>query len=316
MHRGGTVSGRVRGTTVRGAASLAAIVTSLVLLGSVLVGVAPAGAANVSTGEGAVADETGAKGGTASGLRTANAIELPDFAITPCPELSDSIVRLYSAYFLRAPDQGGFDFWFNEYANGTWSMPRMSLFFSQSPEFERLYGSLTDAEFIDLIYVNIFGRAADAGGRDYWLGRMANEGLDRGTVMLFFSESPEYIELTQTFTPLAGHFNWYPEGTVWYCGFDNIDAALPAGTTYVDVAFYNDSGSPIVATANLLVDGVWQTWDQATLDPGDWFLFFGQELDGGITGLEMVASGPFIYTMAFSPTPLPTTRVGWELIPI
>ena len=281
---------------------------------------APVGATAVeSPTAGTIAVPSGdpAKGEGRQSARTTSgnvAIELPAFAVTPCPELTDSVVRLYSAYFLRAPDEGGFDFWLSEYSAGNWSLPRMSAHFSESQEFVDTYGGITDAEFIDLIYNNIFGRAADAGGRDYWLGRMADEGLDRGTVMLFFSESPEYIELSGTFTPFAGEFNWYPEGTEWFCGFDALQAGLPETSTFVDIAFYNTARSNTV-TANLLIDGEWQQWSQATLEQSEWLIFFGQEFNSSrITGLELVGTDTFIWTLVYAPSPTPPVRSGWTAL--
>ncbi len=58
-----------------------------------------------------------------------------------------------------------------------------------------LDGSLTDSEFIDLVYDNVLERTPDDGGRRFWLDRMA-DGLARGAVMTAFSESPEYVGKT------------------------------------------------------------------------------------------------------------------------
>ena len=299
-------------------AALLAVPMAAVVLTSSPVSAGPASASTSPEGDVFAPSTVEGKGEVVQAARTSTGnveIERPDFAITPCPEMTDSIVRLYSAYFLRAPDEGGFNFWLDEYSLGNWSLPRMSAHFSQSAEFVETYGDLTDEQFIDLIYNNIFGRDADQGGRDYWLGRMETEGLDRGTVMLFFSESPEYVEQSFTFTPLAGEFNWYPEGAEWYCGFDYLDAALPEARTWVDIAFYNSSARPNTVTANLLVDGEWVFWDQATINTGEWFIFFGEEIsDPGITGVELVGSNDFIWTLVYSPSPTPPVRAGWVAI--
>ncbi len=103
------------------------------------------------------------------------------------------VARLYDAYFDRAPDNGGWAYWNQRSVDGmtTW---QISDFFADSTEFEATYGSsISNRQFIDLVYQNVLGRAADAGGKNYWLQRMAG-GLTRGQVMVHFSESTENIE--------------------------------------------------------------------------------------------------------------------------
>lgn len=239
-------------------------------------------------------------------------IELPSFTDVPCLQFTDSIVRLYTAYFLRAPELGGFDFWHDEYVAGRWSLPQMSTFFSESPEFVSLYGSLTDAEFIDLIYQNIFGRPADAGGRDFWLGRMQNEGLSRGTVMLNFSESPEYITQTATAPSPAGHFNWYPQGTQFSCGFGDMQYDILQFPSYMDVIVFNFRDVPIDVRYEVLQAGQWTTVQDTTLNPTGFLQGFGWAMiDGSITAIRLTGTGSFNWSIAHSPTVTPTTRVGW-----
>ncbi len=106
------------------------------------------------------------------------------------------VVRLYQAYFLRNPDQGGYLFWRRSLLNGI-GLADISDFFAQSPEFIGRYGNLTEDQFIDQIYNNVLGRPADAEGRAYWIGQLA-AGATRGQVMLSFSESNEFINRTGT----------------------------------------------------------------------------------------------------------------------
>ncbi len=61
-----------------------------------------------------------------------------------------SVYRLYRAYFLRDPEPAGWDYWSNTLASGRMSLIQISEFFSRSDEFKKRYGSLSDAEFIDL----------------------------------------------------------------------------------------------------------------------------------------------------------------------
>lgn len=170
-----------------------------------------------------------------------------------CPELTDSVTRLYSAYFLRSPDNTGIDFWIGEYSEGRWSLPRISQHFSESDEFAALYGSLSNRQFVDLIYQNILGRPGEATGVDFWTGRLDRRELTRGQVMLSFSEGPEYVQLTGTAPPMAGYYQSYPEGARWFCGTQNREIAFsPGGPFYADglAEFTSDVDLP---TENFIV---------------------------------------------------------------
>ena len=48
--------------------------------------------------------------------------------------MTDSVYRLYAAYFLRLPDEGGFDFWVRASSRGDDNLTTMSDFFAASPE--------------------------------------------------------------------------------------------------------------------------------------------------------------------------------------
>lgn len=105
----------------------------------------------------------------------------------------DPVTRLYFAYFLRSPDADGLDYWIGQRRGGR-SLVSTSDFFSRSPEFDRRYGSLGNAAFVDLIYRNILERGADDKGKSFWTGQLDQGVRTRGDVMVGFSESPEYRE--------------------------------------------------------------------------------------------------------------------------
>ncbi len=105
-------------------------------------------------------------------------------------ETLNSIKRLYKAYYLRAPDAGGLQYWRNEAAAGM-SIWRISDHFASANEFQDTYGRLSDREFVQLVYRNVMGRGSDASGERYWLDRLRS-GTSRGQLMTSFSDSPEY----------------------------------------------------------------------------------------------------------------------------
>ena len=107
------------------------------------------------------------------------------------------VSRIYLAYFLRIPDTGGLEFWINEKLAGK-TISDISDSFAASTEFQNTYGSLNNADFVNLVYTNLFNRAADSGGFAYWKGQLDNGIDNRGTVMASFSESQENITLTES----------------------------------------------------------------------------------------------------------------------
>jgi hypothetical protein len=166
-----------------------------------------------------------------------------------CPEVTDSVERLYSAYFLRQSDPAGLAFWDDQYMTAKRSLTEISDWFAISPEFVARYGAVNDATFVQLIYHNVLGRDPDGAGYNYWLGRLTAHTITRGGTMLMFSESPEFVEKTNTEVPLAGYFNVYPKGTTFYCGVgpDTVPIlknAATAGATQMDVLGWNLGDAP------------------------------------------------------------------------
>jgi len=101
--------------------------------------------------------------------------------------------RLYQAAFDRTPDNNGVKFWVDEIDNGL-SAKNAAAGFVSSAEFQQTYGNLSNAAFVDQIYENVLGRAAEAAGTAFWNDYLAS-GRDRADVLLGFSESTENVAL-------------------------------------------------------------------------------------------------------------------------
>lgn len=105
------------------------------------------------------------------------------------------IYRLYGATLDRTPDAAGFQSWADEFYNGT-SLATAANEFVGSAEFQLTYGStLTNSQFVTLLYSNVLDRAPDAGGLANWVTLLAS-GASRAAVVTGFSESAEYQNTT------------------------------------------------------------------------------------------------------------------------
>ncbi len=151
-----------------------------------------------------------------------------EFAGTIAP-----VVRLYYAHFQRPPDHEGLDYWAGVARNGA-SLAGISEEFVKSDEFVATYGSLNDAEYVDLVYRNVLERPADDAGTAYWTNLLAG-GLSRGALLAAFSESTEYqtkMDGTVRSTMLyVGMLKRTPEAD----GLDYWADVLDDGARYRDV---------------------------------------------------------------------------------
>ncbi len=114
----------------------------------------------------------------------------------PPNPLDAELYRLYRAVFLRPPDVDGQCYWSGQRIAGL-SLSDTANVFVSSPEFNSRYGDLDDRSFVMQLYANVLGRAADPDGLAYWIGQLSS-GVTRGQVVLAFSESAEFLILTDS----------------------------------------------------------------------------------------------------------------------
>ncbi|QYG93989.1 DUF4214 domain-containing protein [Iamia sp. SCSIO 61187] len=140
--------------------------------------------------------------------------------------------RLYGGAFDRTPDAPGLNFWVQRRQMG-WGLPRMANYFATSSEFQRMYGELDDRAFVLQVYRNVLDREADAGGANYWVGRL-RDGATRGDVLLGFTETRENREATLSdttvswaFAQMLGRVATDVERTTWTTNLE-LGTATPA----------------------------------------------------------------------------------------
>lgn len=245
-----------------------------------------------------------------------------------CPEMNDSITRLYRAYFLRAPDTVGFHYWTGLYQRGESSLEEVSDYFFRSREFQARYGYTSNDEFVELVYRNVMNRAPDPDGRRHWVDAL-ERGYRRGQMMLAFSESEEFVRRTGTRTPLAGYLRWYPAGTRWYCGTGPAELVsvqpLIGDPLFADHLVRNDAVATEGSTQTTAGFGLYTveggvrnvTMAEGSLPPGTtdyrWDgAFSGDGFYG--SGINVEVSDDTSWIVVFYPTSIGRERKGWSLV--
>lgn len=105
------------------------------------------------------------------------------------------VARLYQAGLGRAPDTAGLSFWAGRVQAGA-PLEELAQGFLGSAEFQaRIGANATDAQFVAGLYRNVLGREPDAGGLQYWTGRLS-QGAGRASVLVGLSESAENKQVT------------------------------------------------------------------------------------------------------------------------
>jgi hypothetical protein len=148
-------------------------------------------------------------GGVETGTDTLTGIERIDFRdgvlVFDPNGIAAQITRLYDTVLQRQPDALGLDLWVDEVEDRGATMKQIATGFLQSAEFQQKTGNLSNADYVEFLYVNALGRASDADGKAFWVEQI-RLGADRADLLLGFSESQEHRGLTEAVTS-RGFFN-------------------------------------------------------------------------------------------------------------
>ncbi len=104
--------------------------------------------------------------------------------------------RLYLIFFGRTPDADGYDYWIHERSHGE-SLEDIAEWFAESSEFKRRYGGGSFEDFLNRLYTNVLDRDPDATGNRYWLDQLEKNEVNRGTIVVYFSEGDEAVGLSR-----------------------------------------------------------------------------------------------------------------------
>ena len=140
-----------------------------------------------------------------------------------------SITRLYFSFFGRIPDYGGLTFQLDAFRSGT-PLEVIAQNFFNSPEFTNTYGALTNDQYINLVYQNVLNRAPDPDGYTFYLTHLTNGTLTKGQMMIGFSESAEFQNITSNESFVVGVYVGMLKRTPEPAGLDFYVDLLDGGT--------------------------------------------------------------------------------------
>ncbi len=100
------------------------------------------------------------------------------------------IAKLFLGALQRDPDFATWSSMFTQMQGGATRAQMLASIMSR-PEYQTVYGKLTDLDFVTALYRNILARAPEPAGLNYWL-TVLTLGAPRSTVLDLFITSPEY----------------------------------------------------------------------------------------------------------------------------
>ena len=95
-----------------------------------------------------------------------------------------AVTTLYETAFGRTADAGGLKYWFDKAAAGE-SLSQIAVDFTKASEFTA-QAALSNADFVNGLYLHTFGRGAEAEGIAYWADALS-QGLTRAELISSFS---------------------------------------------------------------------------------------------------------------------------------
>lgn len=235
-----------------------------------------------------------------------------------CPAMTDSIDRLYHAFFDREPDANGFNYWVTNYQTGEDSLEEIAQHFVESDEFQS-YKLISNRTYVLWVYRNLLDREPSAEELDHWVRSLAG-GYPRGSMMITLTESRDFVTKTETAVPLAGYRRWFPKGTHWYCDTGPKTTVVNdlVGTVWADYYFLNRSDrAEKIALWTRNGDGQRNvTMVAATLQAG----FTDYNWDGVFSGngdygrqIEVQAGSSTDWIVVFYPHSIGVDRLGWQI---
>ena len=144
----------------------------------------------------------------------------------PRRNAAGSVYRSFHVAYQRRPDLTEIRAWLKRYEAGADTETIVGELLA-SAEWTNTHGSLTDAEFVDVLYRNARGRPPTTGVRNYWIRQLAN-GRTRASMAAYFVDSYglkndtwHALEVTQAFRAALDRLPTDAEYEQWIAHLDN-----------------------------------------------------------------------------------------------
>ncbi|MES2148329.1 MAG: DUF4214 domain-containing protein [Pseudomonadota bacterium] len=210
-----------------------------------------------------------------------------------------AVLHLYDVYFNRAPESVGLAFWVAAFNSGA-SLSSIAESFGATGEFRARFAGTSNADYVEAMYANLFGRAGDVAGKAYWLQQLDSGVLDRPALALTFALSGEALSNTGAATRFAESYlvlraagNLEPDTShVIALAAESLAVALTEKIT----AYAIDSTAPLAPTVGAVksVTGVAPTTASVTAEANSTVVLFkwaDANADGIVTAGELSSLG-------------------------
>lgn len=109
---------------------------------------------------------------------------------TVCGSDGAALVRLYRAYFDRAPDRPGLVYWGEQYRHS--NLESVAAWMADSEEYQQRWRNSSDSHYVaTLLYRNLLGREPEKAGLDYWTGLLSS--VSRAKQVVHWVQQPELV---------------------------------------------------------------------------------------------------------------------------
>ncbi|HZH28966.1 MAG TPA: DUF4214 domain-containing protein [Azospirillaceae bacterium] len=96
--------------------------------------------------------------------------------------IQSDLQKLYIAFFNRPADPGGLAWWEQRVSEAGGNLAAVVNAFSAAPEYKALYDGLSNAQVVNQLYRNLFGRDAEPAGLDFWTGALEGGVVNVGNI--------------------------------------------------------------------------------------------------------------------------------------